>query len=522
MKFLLSYTIVLVASILSAQDTTFVCHLEGVEISPLESVNSKSLEFSPAYYKKGLVFVVARERNMLLDPKTGQAYFDLMYADLAPDGTTGNPISFSPNIRTQYHEGPCSFSADGNEIFFTRSNLSGGTGINDAKGQVQLKIYHAVKGTEDWEQIKELPFSSNEYSIAHPALSNEGKFLVFSSNMPGGLGGMDLYVVERNGNDWLQPINLGSTINTKGNEVFPNWHSNGMLFFSSDGHSGHGGLDIFVTDSENGNSFNGIQHLDFPINSGRDDLGLIVSEDGKSGYFGSDRKPTKGKDDLYLWSSSQSIFCKTEAIAPVLVSKELLITNEMGDAVSQAYVWLIPMSDEGPTMHREFFNTELVPDKEKEGSFYLRWGVTDTLSTKSANAVSAANGRVNVDVDNKQTYAVVVQHDQYLPYVTIIPGENIPTYIRLVKAPEIPTNCFNTHFSVYNAEGNMVLPNAQISLAGPCLTPAINITTNAEGISSACIPGCSVKAEIQHEGYSNHTFTFTPTEEDEHWNVYLK
>src|SRR6185436_16854908 len=102
--------------------------------------------------------------------------------------------------------------------------------------------------------------------------------------------------------------NLGADINSKGNEVFPYFHPAGYLFFSSDGKGGKGGLDLFVT-SYTLNSFKGVQHLPEPFNSGRDDLGLIVSADGMSGYFGTDRKPTKGKDDLYRWSTPTSIFC---------------------------------------------------------------------------------------------------------------------------------------------------------------------------------------------------------------------
>ena len=174
MKIISTIIFCLLTSIVIGQNTGYVCHHEEIGVFPLENLNTKSIEFSPAYYQQGLVYVVAREKNNFLDPKTGRAYFDLMYADLGPDGTSTKSVNFSPNIRTQYHEGSCTFSADGNELFFTRSNLSGGQGINDANGEVQLKIYSAVKGAEDWEQITELPFCSDEYAVAHPALSYDG------------------------------------------------------------------------------------------------------------------------------------------------------------------------------------------------------------------------------------------------------------------------------------------------------------------------------------------------------------
>lgn len=523
MKILFTCIFSIVVAIVAAQDTTYICMHEDLEFHPVDALNTKSLEFSPVYYSEGLVFVVARERNRILDPKTGQAYFDLMYADIGPDGNATRPESFSPNIRTQYHEGPATFNSTGEEIFFTRSNLQGNAGIKDPKGDVQLKIYRGVKGPEDWEQIEELPFSSNEYSIAHPSLSHDGRWLVFTSNMPGGFGGMDLYVAERNGDQWMAPVNLGNGINSKGNDVFPFWHKSGYLFFSSDGRGGHGGLDIYVTKWTKENKFKGIQRLLFPYNSGRDDLSFIVSPDGRSGYMASDRKPTKGKDDLYRWSSPISIFCAPELYEPVLVTKEILISNEIGEAVQTAHVWMIPMSQEGPSMHRELFNTELVPDEDTPGSFYLRWGVTDTLSVQTADAISDEDGRVSVNIDELATYAVVVQHNEYLPYVSVIAAQNIPAYIRLQKAPDIPANCFNTLFTIYNDSGTKRLEGADIHLTSPCLKRPGYIVANSDGNAASCLPAaCAVKVEVKQQGYAPHSFTFSPTEEDEHWTIYLK
>lgn len=523
MKIISTYLFSLIASCILAQDNMLVCVPGDLELVSLDAVNTKSIEFSPVYYGGGLVFVVARERNRLLDPKTGEAYFDLMYTDVAPDGSVTRPVSFSPNITTQYHEGPSTFSKNGDEIFFTRSGVSGDTGIKGSKEEYQLKIYHGIKGAEDWEQIAELPFSSDEYSIAHPSLSADGKWLVFSSNMPGGSGGMDLYLAERKNNEWLAPVNLGQSINSKGNDVFPFWHETGYLIFSSDGRGGFGGLDLYVSSWTKQFSFAGLQHLSFPFNSGRDDLGFIVSPDGRTGYFASDRKPTKGKDDLYKWSSSQSIFCFPSIFKPFLTAKEMLVTNEAGEAVPAAYIWMIPMGQEGPSMHRELFNTELVPNPDNPGSFYLRWGVTDTLSIQTADAISGMDGRVNIGVDEDATYAVVVQHNDYIPFVSIIPGDDLPAYIRLIRPPEVPTNCFNTLFTIYNTAGDRRLIAAKINLTSQCMRTAARLMANEEGRAASCLPaGCLVKAEISHEGYLTQTFTFSPFEDDEHWPVYLK
>ena len=503
-----------------SQDTVYVCHHDSISMFPLENLNTGSIEFSPTYYQRGIVFVVAREKNKILDPKTGQAYFDLMYADIGPDATTTKSESFSPNIKTQYHEGPCVFNSDGNELFFTRSSVYESQGNNDENDQVQLKIYQATKGAEDWENITALPFSSDKYSVMHPALSYDGQYLVFASNMEGGYGGMDLYIVNRMNGSWSDPVNLGSEINTKGNEVFPFLHQNGCLVFSSDGHSGMGGLDLYVTSWNKTDMFKGIQHLIEPFSSKKDDLGLIISADGTSGYMASDRKPTKGKDDLYRWTSPQSIFCVPIARPN---EKEILVIDENGLAIDQGYVWIIPMNQEGPSLYKEHFTTELVPKEDKEGAFYLRWGVTDTLSIETANGVSDHDGKVIVHPERKLTYVLVAQHAGYQPFVQVIPGDQLPSTIRLKKIAVDHAPCLNTRFTVYNESGKVELNGARIILSGSCLKEPLSFYTDEYGSVVKCLPkGCSLKAEIMQEGYAQHAFTFTPTEADEHWKVYLK
>ncbi len=521
MRFYILSICCLLSLVIGAQDTMLICHQDEVTAFPLDNLNTKSIEFSPVYYQSGLVFVEAREKMRFLDPATGQAYFDLMYTDIGTDGSTGKVVSFSPNIQTQYHEGPCAFNADGTEIYFTRSNLSGGTGIEDEKEQVQLKIYHGVKGAEDWEAISALPFCSDLYSVAHPALSADGHYLVFTSNMPGGQGGMDLYIVNNLSGTWTTPVNLGPSINTDGNEAFPFWHASGVLIFSSDGHSGKGGLDLYATVWNGNDAFIGLQHLSAPFNSGRDDLSLIIAADGKSGYFASDRKPTKGRDDLYRWNSLQSILCNVQQ--HIEEASELLVVDEDHAPVEEAYVWLIPMNQEGPAMYKEHFSTELVPKEDQAGSFFLRWGVIDTLSTATANAISNPMGRIAYAVDQKQTYVLVVQRDGYTAYTNVFPADAIPHEVILKKIKKAPATCFNTRFIVYNETGNLKLNGAVVELNANCLQPPVKMYTNEEGEAKYCIPeNCSTKAFISQEGYAPHSFTFTPSEPDELWSVYLK
>ena len=509
-----------IACIGRSQDTTLLCNQENVSFFPLDNINTKSIEFSPTYYGNGIVFVAAKEKSNLLDPSTGRAYFDLMYSDIGMDGTAAKAVNFSPNIRTQYHEGPCAFNHDGTEIYFTRSNLSGGTGINDEQGKVQLKIFHGIKGAEDWEGISELPFCSDQYAVAHPALSDDGKYLVFTSDMPGGFGDKDLYVVNNIDGHWSQPVNLGAEINTNGKEEFPFWHASGILVFASDGHEGNGGYDLYATGWNGKDGFKGLQHLMPPFNSGKDDLGLIISADGKSGYLGSDRKPTKGKDDLYRWTSPESIICIPTEVATE--ARELIVRNEGLTPLDDAHVWLIPMGNEGPTLYKEKFNTEVVPKADQQGEFYLKWGMTDTLSTATANATSKSGGVASYTTDKKSTYILVVQHDGYTPYASVFAADMIPREIILKPIP-LHTNCLNTRFLVYNEKGNLILNGAKVELSGNCFKETLQLRADENGLARHCLPEhCSIKALVSREGYAPHTFTFTPNEEDELWSVYLK
>lgn len=524
MKIIYTYILCLLAGWVSGQANEFVCHHEDITAFPLEKLNTGSIEFSPIYYQQGLVYVVAREKNNFVDPKTGRAYFDLMYVDLGPDGSVSKSVSFSPNIRTQYHEGPCTFSADFREMFFTRSNMSGGKGINDPKGQVQLNIYNAVRGDEDWEQITALPFSSNDFATAHPALSADGQQLVFSSDMPGGLGGMDLYIVSRTNGIWSTPINLGSEINTSGHEVFPFWHADGYLIFSSDGHAGLGGLDIFVSALDTSGLFRGLQHLEPPFNSKRDDLGMIISADGTSGYLASDRKPTKGKDDLYRWTSPRSIFC-TEGIhfGRKKIEQQITIVNEEHAPVGKALLWVIPMNQEGPARHKEHFTTELVPDEDKEGSYYLKWSVVDTLSDETADGIADASGKINVATDAQTTYVLIARQKGFEPYTLVVPGADLPDYIMLKSEKVSKGPCLGTSFSVYNSSGEQELNGAKVMLSGPCLSSPEIKYTDLSGSTTFCLPqGCQLKAEFMQIGYAPHTFTLTPTEDGEVWKIYLR
>lgn len=523
MRHILTAALILFAGTLTGQAPQWICLPDSVTVYPMDNINTPSIEFAPAYYGAGLVFVMARENMRFIDPSTGRAYFDLMFTELGPDGKGTRPVNFSPNIRTQYHEGPCAFSADGREIFFTRSNVSGGQGVPGKKGEVQLQIFQGVRGEADWENIRPLPFNSDAYSIAHPALSPDGRFLVFTSNMPGGLGGMDLYIVPRDTASWGVPVNLGPGINSKGNEAFAVWHPAGYLVYASDGMGGLGGLDLFIARVEADGMIGQVQHLPAPFNSKRDDLGLILDAEGTSGYLASSRKPGKGKDDLYGWRSATSVFCAPTPNVPLLAERELLVVDVNGKPIENAYTWLMPMSGERKAQFDEHFATRLVPDPQDPEKFLFEWTMADSLSYATASATSASDGRLVLSADPNASYALAVQADGYQPVVLMVNGDRLPDRIVLGRLAATATTCRTVNFLVSDDTGTMPLGDARIAVTGECAGTGLAIRTKDNGKGVLCVPtGCPLQVEVSREGYAPHTFMLSAIEEQDNWKVMLR
>lgn len=280
---------------------------QKVEVENVVAINSNKLDFSPTFYEDGIVFVSNRKRpknaQAITDNKDewlGDNFMSLYYAKETEEGME-LPQEFSVNITTRYHEGPVSFTRSGQQIFFTRNSYKNGRKETNRKGDTLLKIYTATKNGQDWTGIKELPFNVEDYDQCHPTISANGKVLIFSSNRSGGYGGMDLYKSEFLNGQWSTPVNLGAPINTKKNEVFPYMHYDGTLYFSSNGHGGYGGLDVWSSVMTDG-YWRAPVNANSPINSLDDDFGFILDKKGKSGYFSSSRSKGLGKDDIYRFA----------------------------------------------------------------------------------------------------------------------------------------------------------------------------------------------------------------------------
>lgn len=264
------------------------------------NINSKYSDYAPSFYNGELVFASSRNTNnfsTVLHEWNNQPFLDLYTTTRVSEEKRIEKLK--GNINTKFHESSATFSRDRRTVYFTRNNYSKRKPKTNTEGVVLLKIFRARYEKGKWGDVEELPFNSNEYSVAHPALSSDGEFLYFASDMPGTLGKSDLYVVEINEDESFgTPKNLGGLINTSGRETFPYISDKGKLFFASDGHNGLGGLDIFMA-IPNEEGVVGVYNLGKPINSPKDDFTFIINEKNKTGYFASNRKGGKGDDDIY-------------------------------------------------------------------------------------------------------------------------------------------------------------------------------------------------------------------------------
>ena len=192
-------------------------------------------------------------------------------------------------------------------MYFTRNNYTDRKRGKDNTGTTNLKLYRAKRTEKGWSEATELPFNSNDYSVAHPALSADGKQLIFASDMPGGEGASDLYMVSIEGDSFGEPKNLGDAVNTEGRETFPFVDTNGDLYFASDGHVGLGGLDVFVAEKNSEGIYDKGFNIGAPINSDKEDFSFVINSATGLGYFSSNREGGLGSDDIYAFEQTAGL-----------------------------------------------------------------------------------------------------------------------------------------------------------------------------------------------------------------------
>ncbi|MBB1141001.1 OmpA family protein [Myroides sp. WP-1] len=270
------------------------------------NLNSEYSDYGGTIIGNSFVFtsarVTAKEKGSTIHSWTNESYTSLYSSAITEEGF-GEPVRLAMDNST-INEATGVFTADGKTMYFTRNNAtSNGKSKQNKEHTSLLKIYKAVKQADgQWGQVVELPINSDDFNTAHPALTPDGKWLYFASDRKGSIGQSDLFRVALYDNGGYGVVeSLGKNINTEGRESFPFISSNNQLYFSSDGHPGLGGLDVFSSAIYPDGSLGPVVNMGEPINSNMDDFGFYLDAKENKGFVSSNREGGRGADDIYFW-----------------------------------------------------------------------------------------------------------------------------------------------------------------------------------------------------------------------------
>lgn len=297
---------------------TFVARLRSGFLnftpSPV-SINSAEADFSPSICRDALVYATSRFDRELghLDKQINpQQHLSLFTARLSNGGELGTPYVFSNDLLSHYYTGPIAFSPSCDTAYFVRKKyLKARLGDEQQMSDNNLKIQRAIFNHGEWVDQGPVSFCSDAYSVGDPAVSPDGKRIYFTSDMPGGSGGADLFYREiRSDGSFGDAVNLGTKVNTSGNEMTPFVAKDGTLFFASDGLPGFGNLDLFAA-YPTPKGFDYVTNLGYPINGAFDDFGIVLESKGNLAFFSSNRFGGAGDDDIYKLAVEKTIVTHT-------------------------------------------------------------------------------------------------------------------------------------------------------------------------------------------------------------------
>lgn len=313
--------------------------------------NSEQSDFGGIMLNDKLYITSARNDNRKTYGWNQEPFLDIYTLDKNSDGSYQSATLVNENINTRYHEGLVSFSPDGKTMYFSRESFFEKDFEKDSLSKTrysQLYLFKATKLGSDWDSVESLSLNSENYSVKNPAVSPDGNTLYFSSNMPGGYGNYDIYKAPINDDGTIgEPVNLGQKVNTEGQEMFPYVSSKNIIYFSSNGHLGLGGLDVFYTKEIDG-KMAPIRNVGIPVNSSADDFAFTIDEAKEEGFVSSNREGGQGSDDIYR-------FKKLQPLCDVLVTASV-IDNDSRNPIEGATVALY--DDKGNKMVSKASNAD--------------------------------------------------------------------------------------------------------------------------------------------------------------------
>ena len=345
-------------------------------------INSDKSDFGAVLYNDVVYFASARNESEKNYGWNDEPFLDLYQAAYNADGTYSKPTPIAA-LNSKFHEGPLTMSKDGNTIYFSSESFNEKLFEKDKSKKLkygQVGLFKAVKANGEWSDITPLPFNSKSYSTSNPSMNSDDNMLYFSSNMPGSIGGYDIWKVKINNNgSYGKPENLGDKINTPGDEGFPFITNDNILYFASNGLTGFGGLDIFSADlNKNTLPIN----IGKPVNTEKDDFAFTFNKEKNSGYLSSNRS---GDDNIY-------------ASVPVCEAQIVTVVKNSKTGVLLANARVVILDDKNNVIETKMSNDkgEVVYDVECQKAYAIEV-YKDGFVTKSFPVANIKSGKVTID-----------------------------------------------------------------------------------------------------------------------------
>ena len=392
-------------------------------------------DFSPTIYKEGIVFVSSRNNKGPKFKWDDSPFLDLYYTE--SDVASAKP--FSATLNSKYHEGPITFYDNYSKAIFTRSNyLEKQLGTTD-QGINNLQLYTASWNAEknDWDQIKPIDFTINNYSYGHPSISFDETKLYFVSDMPGGFGATDIYVSEKTAEGWSEPINMGEIINTSANEMYPFIDDQQNLYFASNGHGGLGGLDMYQVQLEGSMD---LRNMGYPLNTTADDFGFSLTPSGKIAYISSNRDGADNIFQIDIKAPDLEMILADNSVngpSPSEIDQKVspLATNELSTFTEETVEGIDELSTIDASIVDE--NNELL----KNADLKLLVDGEETRKIRSDE-----NGEVSIQVPADKEYTLIAEKEGFEDRVITIPAEtlgqqeDVLIVMNSADDDELPTN----------------------------------------------------------------------------------
>lgn len=355
--------------------------------------NSKFSDFGAFEQDGKIYFTSSRDEGVGVKRLYGwneQPFLDVYVTDVDSKKNVDHTGKIKGDVNSIYHDGPITITKDGKTMYFSRNNFNKEIEAKDKKGLTNMKIYRATLVDGKWTNIEDLPINDDAFSTQHPALNNDDTKLYFSSDRPGTKGGSDIWVINILPDGTLSELeNLGDVINTESAEGFPFLNNEGVLFFSSDGHTGLGLLDIFATiKGEDDDAFIDVINLGVPVNSNKDDFSFTMNQNGINGYFASNRNGGRGSDDIYSFHRESVLHVEG-------IVTDAINTNPIPNSVITLF------DDEG---------------------------------NKIADMITDENGYYQINIDRNKDYKIVASQDKYIDDYRNFTSKNIQTELITISA----------------------------------------------------------------------------------------